>query len=83
MNLYIREFLETPEDFAAVVEIDAACDPEHPPAMEEFRYDYEHFDTKKYVLRYYFAEKAGRAWATPVTTVYRGVSESSLAGVTP
>jgi len=60
MNLRIREFLETPEDFASVVEIDNACDPEHPSTMKEFRYNYEHFDRKRYVLRYYLGEKTGR-----------------------
>jgi len=57
MNLRIREFLETPEDFASVVEIDNACDPEHPSTMKEFRYNYEHFDRKRYVLRYYLGGK--------------------------
>lgn len=60
MSFRIREFLGTPEDFAAVVEIDNACAPEHPTTVEEFRYDFEHFDTQKYVLRYYLAEKDGK-----------------------
>lgn len=59
MGLKIREFLGTLEDFASVVEIDNLCDPEHPYTLEEFRHDYENFDTKKYVLRYYLAEKDG------------------------
>lgn len=60
MSLRIREFSGTPEDFSAVVEIDNLCDPEHPSTVEEFRYAYETFDTTKYVLRYYLAEKEGR-----------------------
>ncbi|MFN3346722.1 MAG: GNAT family N-acetyltransferase [Candidatus Bipolaricaulaceae bacterium] len=60
MNLRIRAFAQTPEDFAAVVEIDNLCDPEHPYTVEAFRYDYENFDTKKYVMRYYLAEREGK-----------------------
>ncbi len=56
----IREFLATPADFAAVVEIDNLCDPEHRYTVEQFRYDYENFDTQKYMLRYYLAEKSGK-----------------------
>ncbi|MBC7318275.1 GNAT family N-acetyltransferase [Candidatus Bipolaricaulota bacterium] len=60
MSLKIREFSATPEDIAAVVEIDNLCDPEHQYTAEQFRYDLENFDTKKYVLRYYLAEKDER-----------------------
>ncbi|MBC7321466.1 hypothetical protein H5T89_12585, partial [bacterium] len=60
MNLKIREFLATPEDIAAVVEIDNLCDPEHQYTVEQFRYDLENFNTQKYVLRYYLAEKDER-----------------------
>lgn len=59
-GLKIRPFAETPEDFAVVVEIDNLCDPEHRYTVEEFRYDYENFDTKKYVMRYYLAEAGGK-----------------------
>lgn len=61
MNFFIRDFSGSFEDFAAVVRIDNLCDPEHLYTVEEFRYDYEHFDTSKYVLRYYLAEKDGEA----------------------
>ena len=44
MNLRIRPFAGTSEDFAAVVEIDNLCDPEHRSTVEELRYDYENFD---------------------------------------
>lgn len=61
MNLKIRPFAETPEDFATVVEIDNLCDPEHRSTVEEFRYDYENFDRQRYVLRYYLVEVDGKA----------------------
>ena len=60
MNLVIRKMRPTPEDFAAVVEIDNAVDPEHRYTAEQFRYDYENFDTEKYALRYYLAEVNGK-----------------------
>lgn len=60
MVLKIREFWGTAEDFAAVVEIDNLCDPEHLYTVEGFRHAYESFDTQKYVLRYYLAEKDGK-----------------------
>lgn len=56
MSLRIRPFSETPGDFAAIVEIDNRCDPEHPYTVEEFRHDYENFDKQKYVMGYYIAE---------------------------
>ncbi len=37
LNFHIREFLGTPEDFAAVVKIDNRCDPEHRYSVDEFR----------------------------------------------
>jgi len=60
LSFLIREFSGTPEDFAAVVEIDNRCDPEHRYSVDEFRYDYENFDTKRYTLRYYLGEKDGK-----------------------
>jgi hypothetical protein len=56
MNFVIREMQPEPEDFAAVVGIDNAVDPEHRYTAEQFRYDYENFDTRKYIMRYYLAE---------------------------
>lgn len=44
MNLRIRPFAGTSEDFTAVAEIDNLCDPEHRSTVEELRYDYENFD---------------------------------------
>ncbi|MCS7240692.1 MAG: GNAT family N-acetyltransferase [Candidatus Bipolaricaulota bacterium] len=61
MTLKIRELREDTRDFAAIVNIDNVCDPEHRYTVEQFRYDYEKFDTKKYVMRYYLAEVDGKA----------------------
>ena len=60
MHIAIREMRSTSEDFTAVVEIDNAVDPAHGYTFDQFRYDYESFDTQKYILRYYLAERAGR-----------------------
>lgn len=60
MDFVIREMRPVLEDFAAVVEIDNAVDPEHRYTVEQFRYDYENFDTQKYILRYYLAEQEGK-----------------------
>ena len=49
----IRDF--QPEDYPAAVEIGNALYPEHPTTVERERFDWEHFDTRKYVRRRYLA----------------------------
>lgn len=60
MKFIIRELRPKPEDFAAAVEIDNAVNPEHRYTAEQFRYDYENFDTRKYIMRYYLVEANGK-----------------------
>lgn len=61
MTLEIRALREDLSDFATIVAIDNAVDPEHRYTLEQFRYDYENFDQTKYILRYYLAEWKGNS----------------------
>jgi GNAT superfamily N-acetyltransferase len=58
MEIKLREF--EPQDYEALVEIDHAIYPEYRYSVEEWRYDDEHFDRKKYVLKRYVTEVEGK-----------------------
>lgn len=58
MSFYIREF--TPDDYVAIAEIGNAIYPDYRYSADEIRYDDEHFDRTKYLLRRYVAETGGR-----------------------
>lgn len=60
MSIKIRDFCGTPEDFAAIVEIDNATYPEYSGTVAEAKRSYKIFDKDKYILRYYLAEKDGK-----------------------
>ncbi len=53
VTVTIRDF--QPEDFPALVEILNLLHPEHPTTVERERFDWEHFDAKKYIRRQYVA----------------------------
>ncbi|MGQ9734958.1 MAG: GNAT family N-acetyltransferase, partial [Candidatus Bipolaricaulia bacterium] len=53
----LREF--EPKDYAALIEIDHAIFPEYRYSVESWRYDDEHFDRTKYLLKRYVAEVEG------------------------
>jgi len=57
MGIELREF--APRDYKALSDIDHAIYPEYRYSAEEWRYDDEHFDRKRYTLKRYVAEVAG------------------------
>jgi GNAT superfamily N-acetyltransferase len=59
----LREF--EPQDYEALVEIDHAIYPEYRYSVESWRYDDEHFDRTKYLLKRYVALFGGEVvgWA--------------------
>ena len=57
MEIKLREF--APRDYEALSEIDHAIYPEYRYSAEEWRYDDEHFDRERYILKRYVAEVEG------------------------
>lgn len=58
--VHIREFAGTPDQYAAVAAVSTAVFPEYPMSPDALRYEEDHFDRTRYVLRRYVAEVAGR-----------------------
>lgn len=55
----IREFEAEPEEYVALAAVDNAVYPEYPSDPDDIRYDDDHLDRTKYVLKRYLAETAG------------------------
>jgi hypothetical protein len=72
----LREF--EPQDYEALVEIDHAIYPEYRYSVESWRYDDEHFDRTKYLLKRYVASSEGRSSAGRNTTIVRTCSTQEV-----
>ncbi len=58
LPLELREFL--PEDYPALVDLYNRVEPEYPVTEKEARYEDEHFDVSKYLLRRWVATRPGK-----------------------